>query len=543
MPGDPRNASRVDARTLMQEARTIGTETGNSPTAALEGLSQFVGKTGDLQTGRDTMKDLAVLSKATGTNLNDMVSAAGDVSNSLGDIPNKGKMIYEVMKATAGQGKLGAVEIRDMASQMAKLASNAMAFGGDVGENIKVLGAFAQEARQRGGASSATMAATSVASFVNILRTKKRMEAFEGITHNKVYDANNMLRDPRTLVLEALQATKGKIEPFKDIFKNSGGARAVEGFASIYRQAYAETKSERFDKGGSVGPRVDVEELALARASAAVTDEFDRLMKATMSDEEIAESFKRAMGTTESKVQVFNNKIAETVTALEGELIPALAGLAPLVLEFAQALSSAISESLTPKKKQAEGDIQTANIRSATNAALGSVNEQPLVRDPATGEWHAQVRHISPEMIDQNKAKRAELQRQLNEAQKDELAKREAFENKNSIPHGSMDPAELRKAMAGQYDLDTFQGVGAMFSKNAMQGPNEAASALDAQNRVASLQRDLDAAQRTGDVISERLQNGTLKVIIVEDKSARSTPMADGSGRAPANSEDLTSHE
>ena len=75
----------------MREARQVANETGFGANQLMEGLQKFVGKTGDLETGRQVMRDLAKLSKATGTNLEDMVDAAGDVSPSSRTSPTRAR--------------------------------------------------------------------------------------------------------------------------------------------------------------------------------------------------------------------------------------------------------------------------------------------------------------------------------------------------------------------------------------------------------------------------------------------------------------------
>lgn len=310
--GDARNGKRVDKRELMEQALSVGKATGTDANAAIEGLIKFAGKTGDLATGREILKDLAIYSKATGTNMDDMVDAAGDVSSALGDVPNKGDKIRLVMRSIAAQGKLGAVEMKDLASQMAKLAANATQIEGDVGENITLLGAFAQEARQRGGASSATMAATSVAGLIGTFKTPARANAFTAATGKEVFNKQGMLRNPEELVIEALRAKGMDPKGFKKIFANVQGARAVEGFASIYRQA----------GGGAAGEK-------------AVREEFDRLKKAAMSDVEIMESFRRAMSTSEAQANVFNNSMRETALSLQTTLQPTMLELAPRFAEIA----------------------------------------------------------------------------------------------------------------------------------------------------------------------------------------------------------------
>ena len=52
-----------------------------------------------------------------------MVSVAADISNVLGDIPDKARVVLEVMKGVAVDPKTGAAEIRGLAAQMAKVAA------------------------------------------------------------------------------------------------------------------------------------------------------------------------------------------------------------------------------------------------------------------------------------------------------------------------------------------------------------------------------------------------------------------------------------
>lgn len=306
MPGAAgANGRRQSAGNIAGDARSVAMQTGFSSNDLIEGLQKFVGKTGDLETGRTIMKDLAVLSKATGTNLEDMVDAAGDVSTQLGDIPDKGAVIAAVMKQIAGQGKLGAVEIKDLATQMAKIASQAGQIEGNVADNIALLGAFAQESRQRGGSASATQAATSVQSMMNTFKTPARVAAFKAQGIN-VFNNQGMVRNPQEILMEALHAQGMSPTGFKKMFANVQGARAVEGFATIYRQA-----------GGG------------QRGEDAVTQEFDKLKKVAMQETEIAESFAAAMKTSKSQATIFNEKLGLVVQTLSDSVMPAFAAIGP----------------------------------------------------------------------------------------------------------------------------------------------------------------------------------------------------------------------
>ena len=81
---DAENLSMVDrqkrAAELTKKAQEIGAATAMDPTKILEGPGAFVGKTGDLKTGVESIGDLARIARATGSNVADVASAAGDVS-------------------------------------------------------------------------------------------------------------------------------------------------------------------------------------------------------------------------------------------------------------------------------------------------------------------------------------------------------------------------------------------------------------------------------------------------------------------------------
>lgn len=314
------NEKRVGAGSLVSQAREIGISSGYDPEKVLEGLQKFVGKTGDLKTARDMMADLARLSSATGSELEDMVDAAGDVANAVGEVPNKGKVVESVMRAIAGQGKVGAVEMKDLAVQMAKLGSAAGAFQGDQAKNVETMGIFAQMARARGGAASATQAATSVAAMVNTFKTPARIAAFKNEGIDVIDKKTKMIRDPFEILKEALTATQGDPERFKKMYANVQGARAVEGFANIYRQA----------GGGQKG--MD-----------AVTKEFDRLKAASMSKAAIDEAHAARMQTSAAKIEVFNAKLTEVGARIAERILPQMEKLGPIVLDAVDGMGKLVA--------------------------------------------------------------------------------------------------------------------------------------------------------------------------------------------------------
>jgi hypothetical protein len=323
------NGARQSSAGLVAEARSIGESTAFDPGKIMEGLQAFTGKTGDLQAGRDALADLAVLSKATGTNLEDMVDAAGDVYSALGDIPNKGLAIVNVMKSIAGQGKLGAVEVKDLATQMAKIGAATGKFEGGGAKNLAIFGAFAQEARQRGGASSATQAATSVQSFANTFSKTARFDAFKALGIDVMSKTETgKFRDPRDLIVDALVKTKGDPNKMNKLVADAGAKKVVGGFQTVFQDAYNTTKGTDDEK--------------VAAAAKAVREEMDRLTQAAMGEGEVMESFKNAMGSTESKATLFNNKLEALTAELESQALPALEQLAPQILALVPAVTALV---------------------------------------------------------------------------------------------------------------------------------------------------------------------------------------------------------
>lgn len=307
---------RQDPRALMEDTRRVANESALTQTAALQGMGAFVDKTGDLETARAVFGDLAKLSRATGTALEDMVSASGDVANALGETDDKAGKVAAVMHAIAGQGKLGAVEIKDLSVQMAKLATAAPAFEGNPTETMKVMGALAQEARQRGGAAKPDVAVRSAAGVLDIFRTPARVSQFQaaGIDVFK----GGKIRDIREIVVDTLTKTNGDPVAFKKLFANKSGTGAVEGFATVYREA----------GGGEKGV-------------AAVRGEFDRLLKSSVDN--VNESFARSMDTTEAKAQIFQNKLQEIVGTMADRVIPKLLELAPTVERATSAFANIVA--------------------------------------------------------------------------------------------------------------------------------------------------------------------------------------------------------
>lgn len=364
---DPAAKVRQDPAALMREARAAGNKAGLDPLQAISGMANFVSTTGDLKGAREIIGDLGVLARATGTEFDDMVTAAGEVSAKLGDIPNKGPMILSIMRTLAGQGKIGAIEIKQMAVEMAKVGSAAKAFNMAPDKAMQMMGAIMQEARQQGGAKSASVAANAAMALVQTLTKKatlKNLQA-QGVQPFADPGKDTQLLSPETIIMAAIHKSKGSQRVLASMFKDTMAYRAVRGFATTYNDA----KGTHEDKMG------------------AVRGEFTRLKKAQMSQGEVATQFAASMKGDEAKIQLFNNRLSEIGAEVGGKLLPALGQLAPYVVSAVEAFGKFVAWAAENPGKA----VAAALVASFARAGLDTVLRAGVERlfDRATGKGGA----------------------------------------------------------------------------------------------------------------------------------------------------------
>ena len=347
------NVSMVERQKRAAElgnfAKDIGGKTAMDPNKILEGMGAFVGKTGDLQTAKEAMGELAVLSRATGSSVEDMASAAGDVSANLGDMKNKGQMVTTIMRVFAGQGKLGAVEVKDLSKQMAGLAAQTTMFAAGPEKAMASLGALTQEARQGGGAKSAAQSVTSVESFVNTFSKGSRLAKFD--QHKVAYkNDKGQLLDPEEIIVNALKATGGDNKKMGELFADVRARSATKGFESIYRSA----------GGGEAGEK-------------AVRAKFSELRGATLGKGDEEAAFAASMQTAEAKAQLFQQRLDQIAGDMADKLMPAFLKLTPALENMVPVVGKFI-DSVTPHADElASALVRLAPVAGKAADALATL--------------------------------------------------------------------------------------------------------------------------------------------------------------------------
>lgn len=381
---DGKGAQRIkqDPRAIMADIQKTGETYGIAQETIAGALVSFVGKTGELQTGRDMLDAFAKTAKATGADIEDVAAAAGAISNKLGDVPDKANAINKVMLAIAGQGKVGAVEIKDMATQMEKLTSQASKFqtnaafkgvvGSDTGANIAMLGVLAQAARQteKGTAAQATQSSMAFIRDLTSATATKRIGAKAIFTDDK----KTTIRDPQEIIKDLISKTKGDQSKLTFLMPNRNSRAVVNSFMDPYMKAHNATKGSAKEKDTA--------------GRAAVDDKFKELKQATLSPKAQQEAVDQAMTTTATKVEQFQQKLDRVVGDMADQVIPAMLKLAPSALDAATTLSK-IATWAVENPKSAGGAIVAASLAKAMGdqiaAALATKAAGALGAMPMSG--------------------------------------------------------------------------------------------------------------------------------------------------------------
>lgn len=479
------NGQRQDPAALVAQMRAVGDAAAIDPTKAMEGLQKFVAKTGDLQTGRDLMADIAKYARASGAELDDMVDAAGDVKNALG--PTGGpEQVKAVMRTIAAQGKEGAVEIKDLATQMAKLGAASSQFSGDGSFVMAQMGALAQMTRAKGGAASATQAATAVGSFTNTFSKGARLRAFKAFGVD-IYGSDNKIDLKKTILGSIKAASSEEHGGMREFNRNMGqmfmdvqARRVTRGFETVYKEA----------GGGTAGLK-------------AVEEALNNLTNTTMNEKEISDSFASSMKTTEAQVQQFNNEMSKAADELRATLLPAFKGLAPLVVDMSKGVVGLIDLMSDGELKRQKADKEAFEVQANalnTVGALRSAGEKTSIGDE-------DIRKLETEAATAKKALEAQIARKA----------RDVGEESEGFAISGSDGRRMSDEDIGRL---------------AAGGDTKAERYLRDKEQLASMKETLERLTRQRDDLAEKLGRD-LRVVIVGDTRARTLTL-DGIGRQPA---------
>ena len=345
------SASRGDIEATIASIQAAGDAAKVSYADAAAGLTDFVAKSADLETGKETLGDLAKLARATGSNVRDIVSAAGDVSKELDDGADKGQRLMEVMRLVARQGSLGSVEIRSLATYMGRVTGTAALFAGNREENIGKLGAIAQLAMKGGRVTAAEATNTSAAIFRDLTKPHA-IEAFDKAGINLFADkGKTKMRGPDEILMDVVSKSQGDVTKISDLMKNQVSRAAAISLAKIYNEA----------GGGAAG-------------EGAMRGEFKKYTT-SMTGSQVESAAALSMGTREAAAQDFNNRMEKIAASLGDKLLPAFEKMTPTILAVTEAWAGVVGWAAENPGMA----ITTAITASIAKAALGEVVTKAVI--------------------------------------------------------------------------------------------------------------------------------------------------------------------
>lgn len=228
----------VDPESLRKQMVSTGIETGIAPEALAGAASTYVAKTGDLDTATKNLKNFAIVAQATGSSVEDVASTAADLAQKF-DIKSA-KDMGDALAVLAFQGKKGAFELKDMASEFPEMAAAAQRAGLKGLGGMRTLGGLAQIARQSTG--SGAEASTAVQMMMTQLTKKsgelKSGKALGGKSVNVFQggDATKGARDLPTVLSEIISKSHGNMTQLSKLF-DVRGIRAVSPMIQAYHDA------------------------------------------------------------------------------------------------------------------------------------------------------------------------------------------------------------------------------------------------------------------------------------------------------------------
>lgn len=357
----------LGSKDIIGAARGAALVGGGTSEDALQGLDEFVRKTGDLQKGVTLLQDLAKYSAASGASMSDLGSTAAELFNQLGNTDETKTALLALM----GQGKAGAIDIRDLSQYGARIASSANLFEGGTGANIAAFGTIAQLAKSKGGATDAAEATEAVSALFGEMATHGKEFKSLGV---ELRGKGGKLRNIEDILTETIEKEKGDPLKLEKLFGRRA-SKAVLGLSSAYNEAGGDVAAVRakFAEGREQSMKVEDVEAGVAGRRAETQAKLNEALErftTTMQD--------RLMPMLPGLIQKFTDLIPSIQRAIEfftnGSIWEGAAKLAGLALaaEIGKAgIAELISKMVTGGAAPVIGALTTPAVELSALAGVG----------------------------------------------------------------------------------------------------------------------------------------------------------------------------
>lgn len=302
---------------ILAQSKANAFKYGFSTSDVLDATDAFGQKSGRYKDAPGMTADILKLANATGTSASELGTVAGIYAANNQSASNKD--VAEWLRVSAGMGREGSVDLRELAQYGGRVSAAAGQFGNKE-VAFRQLSAMTQTAAALGGAGDAAGSTEAIKAFQRDLSNNRGY--YKQLTGSSAYDSRGEMIDPRDIVVKAISATKGDTGKLHDVFKRES-MMAVQGYGQLYREAYNNTQGSNRDKD--------------AAGIKAVNREFDRLEKAAMSAAQVESDNASRMEEEDKKLIVAFEKLRSEV----GEkLIPEVTKAIPVISSLVPALTN-----------------------------------------------------------------------------------------------------------------------------------------------------------------------------------------------------------
>lgn len=323
-PTSEEGKKRIDPKQLQAAAQAVAVSNGQDTASVLAAWQGYIAKSSDVGSlneivgavasgdqkkiqGSALMK-LANLSTASGTGLGDLMGATGALKTQNDKLAPAD--LVEMMQNVVAQGKLGAVEISDLAKYASvATASSGRLVNGETSQKQAQMAALGLTQVSMKAGSSAADASTGVKNFIADLTNEEKAGGYKkaGVT---LRSGDGKLRNINDIIGEMFTAKQGRTELMGagGLGVGNEGMKVLEGSKSFYDNFLADA-----EKKGLKGKD------AHAYAGKELSKELSKYTTAKYSDKDVADDKQAVMDTADKQ---FAAAMEEVSIALQKEVTP-----------------------------------------------------------------------------------------------------------------------------------------------------------------------------------------------------------------------------
>lgn len=312
----PGKVDRPDTNRILERAKAVAIGTNTDKNELLESIRDYVAKSSDFAGGMENMEFFAKLAKGSGTKLGDVTKAAGILRAQNTNL--SANDAQDMLRNIVAQGKMGAVEIEDLARVAGKVTKTAAAYGMDQGQAQKALLGLSQIAIKTSG--SPDEAATVISNLAS--DTLKHQKGLRKAGLNLTDDKGQLI-DPTEMVSQVFEKTGGNLGKITDLGYGARSIKFFEALAPIFQNAGG-------GKAGADAVRAEMQTYTTATYSPKdMEDDFQAVVKTNA--ERLEGAVNQLKEIFVEKLTPYLSRFADGLPAMMPKIEEGLSKLQPLV--------------------------------------------------------------------------------------------------------------------------------------------------------------------------------------------------------------------